>query len=344
MKALFFEQHGGIDVLKYADLPDPQPALGEALVRVKAVALNHLDIWVREGWRGLRLKMPHISGSDIAGEIVSVNTPGPSEWTPGTRVIINPGVITSEDEWTRRGEDSISPGYRLIGEHLKGGLAEYVTVPVRNVFKLPSGISFEEGAAPLLVGTTCWRMLFKRAKIQPGETLLVVGAGGGVNSLAIMLAKAAGVTVYALAGSKKKKELAEKLGCTQVFNYHEHPQWPEKVLKATKGRGVDVVVDNVGAQTFAKSLQAVCLGGRIVIVGGTSGQVIKFDNRQLFRKQVSVLGSTIGSRQDFMDVLEFMWRNSIRPIIDRVAPLKQGIEMVQYLEEGKQFGKIILKP
>ncbi len=343
MKAIFFEEHGGVEVLKYGDLPDPSPAPGEALVRVKAVALNHMDISVRHGWEGLRLKFPHISGCDIAGEIVSVNSPQ-SGWIPGNRVVINPGVNTTEDEWTRRGEDSVSPGYKLIGEQIKGGLAHYVCVPISNVFKLPDSVDFETGAAGLLTGTTCWRMLFKRAQIKAGESVLIVGSGGGVNSLAIMFAKAAGANVYALTSSREKMEMAKKLGCEEVINYKDTPQWPVQVLKITKGRGVDIVIDNVGAKTFSRSLRAVRRGGRIITVGNTTGFEIKYDNRLVFSRQISIIGSTMGSKQDFLDAMQFMWSRGIKPIIDRVEPLKKGIEMIQYLEEGKQFGKVVLKP
>ena len=173
MKALFFERHGGLEVLRYGELPNPTPAPGEALIRVRAVSLNHLDIWVRRGWEGLNLEMPHIGGSDIAGEVVSVNSD--SVWKPGARVIVSPGYNRVEDEWTRRGQDSLSPGYGILGESRKGGLAEYVTVPVSSVFKAPDGWSDAEAAASLLVGVTCWRMLIKRAGVRPGESILIVG-------------------------------------------------------------------------------------------------------------------------------------------------------------------------
>ncbi len=342
MKAVFFEQHGGIEVLKYGDLPDPTPGPGEALIKVRAVALNHLDIWVRRGWFGLRLNMPHITGSDVVGEIVSVNAD--TVWEPGTRVMINPGIVTGEDEWTRRGEESISPGYKILGENVRGGLAEYLVVPVANVFKVPEGLKDEEAAAPLLVGTTCWRMLFKRAQVKPGEVVLVVGAGGGVNSLAISLAKAAGATVYALASNAEKAKKALALGAEEVIDYTKNHNWHVDVMRVTKGRGADVVVDNVGAQTFAHSLRAVARGGRIVTVGNTSGADIRYDNRLIFTKQVSILGSTMGSRQDFIDAMNFLWRNEIKTPIDRVESLKDGIKMISYLEEGRQFGKVVLKP
>jgi NADPH:quinone reductase-like Zn-dependent oxidoreductase len=343
MKAIFFEKHGDISTLRYADIPQPEPKLGEALVRVRAVALNHLDIWVRKGWPGLHLAMPHVGGSDVAGEIMAVNTPG-TTWTPGTKVMINPGIVTSEDEWTRKGEDSLSPGYKILGEQVPGGMAEYVCVPATNLYRLPEGLSFEDAAAPLLVGVTCWRMLFKRGSLRAGETVLVVGAGGGVNSLAILLARAAGATVIALAGGREKVEKALGLGAQSVIDYTAQPDWHSEVLKMTKGRGVDVVVDNVGSKTIPKSLRSVARGGRIVTVGNTKGYELSFDNRLLFTKQVSLIGSTMGSRQDFVEVIEFLLQHRIRVPIDTVAPLSEGIAMINRLESGEQFGKIVLTP
>lgn len=343
MKAIFFEKHGEIENLKYADIPQPEPKPGEALVRVKAVALNHLDVWVRRGWKGLNVEMPHITGSDVSGEIVAVNVAG-TTWIPGTRVIVNPGIITSDDEWTRKGEDSLSPGFKILGEQVRGGLAEYVCVPASNLYRLPESVSFEDGAAPLLVGLTCWRMLFKRANLRPGETVLVVGAGGGVNSLSILLSRAAGANVIALSSSPEKMEKALSLGASSVIDYTANQDWPTEVLKLTKGRGVDVVVDNVGAKTFPKSLRSVARGGRIVTVGNTKGYELSFDNRLLFTKQVSLIGSTMGSRSDFTEAMEFLFQHKIRVPIDTVAPLADGIKMIKRLEDGQQFGKIVLKP
>lgn len=342
MKAIFFEEHGDIQVLKYADLPDPVAKPGEVLIKVRAVALNHLDIWVRRGWKGLKLNFPHITGSDIAGEIVSAHVD--SSWTAGDKVIVNPGVNLGEDEWTRRGEDSVSPGYKLIGEHLRGGMAELVAVPAQNVFKMPDHLTFEEAAAPLLTGLTCWRMLFKRAGLQAGDVVLVVGSGGGVNSLCISLSRAAGASVIALAGGKEKAKQALALGADHAIDYRKHKNWALEVLRHTRSRGADIVIDNVGKETIAQSIQAVRRGGKIVTVGNTSGYDISFDNRLLFSKQVSLIGSTMGSRQDFIDCQQFMWKNGIKPVIDRVEKLKDGIKMLKYLEEGKQFGKIVLRP
>lgn len=342
MKAIFFEKHGGPEVWQYGDLPEPTPKLGEALVRVKAVALNRLDLWVRNGWKGLRLPFPHITGSDIAGELIATN--GECSIPIGTAVVVNPGVTTVEDEWTRQGLDSLSPGYSIIGEHRQGGMAELATVPIRNLFEAPENISFEKLAAPLLVGTTCWRMLFRQGRLKPGESVLVVGAGGGVNSLAIQICKAIGATVYALTSSAEKIAKTQAIGADQVINYREQPEWQIEILKQTKGRGVDLVIDNVGAATFSKSLRTVARGGRIVTVGNTSGHEITFDNRLLFTKQVSVIGSTMGSKQDFINAMEFLLQKKIVPIVDHFEPLSAGLKMLTLLESGDQFGKIVLKP
>jgi NADPH:quinone reductase-like Zn-dependent oxidoreductase len=342
MKAIFFEQHGGPEVLKYAELPNPKPRAGQALLKVKAVSLNHLDIWVRRGWHGLQLEMPHIGGSDIVGEIVEVN--GPGSWVTGTKVIVNPGFNTLDDEWTRRGMDSVSPGYKIIGEQCRGGFAEYVTVPIENLYSFPEGLSDEEAASSLLVGVTAWRMLFVRAGLRAGMSVLVVGAGGGVNSMSILLAKAAGAHVIALSSSEEKCERAMRLGAAQVINYRTSTSWHHDVVKLTRGRGVDVVVDNVGTATFAKSLRSVARGGTIVTVGNTSGHEVVFDNRLIFTKQVSIVGSTMGSRQDFVDMLQFITRNRLKPVVDKVAPLSDGIKLLQEMESGEQFGKLVLRP
>jgi len=341
MKAIFFEEHGGPEVLKFGELPNPEPKPGEVLVKVSCVALNHLDIWVRRGWHGLALAMPHIGGSDVVGEIAVSNS---GEWPAGSKVMINPGFNLGSDEWTRRGQDSLSPGYRILGEHVPGGLAEYVSVPVANVFKKPEMLSDESACAGLLVGTTVWRMLFNRAALRAGETVLVVGAGGGVNSLAIQFAKAAGATVYVLGGGKEKLTRARELGADEVIDYQKHDNWPSEVLRITRGRGVDVVIDNVGAPTLPKSLRAASRGGRIVTVGNTKGYDVNLDIRLIFTKQLSILGSTMGSAQDFIDAQAFILAHHIKIAVDRVVPLAQGIEMLQLLEQGTQvFGKIVLR-
>lgn len=342
MKALAFYEHGEIDVLKLCDLPEPTPSKDEVLLKVTAVALNHLDIWVRRGWPGLNLKLPHITGSDIVGEVASENPR--CEYRPGAQVMVYPGINLNDDIYTQRGEPSLSPGYRIIGEDLPGGLAEYVAVPCRNLLPLPSGKAPTQVAAGILTGLTCWRMLVHRSKLAAGQSVLVVGSGGGVNSLTIQLAKAFGAIVYALAGSEQKEEFARRLGADEVINYQAVPKWSKEVLKLTGGHGVDLVVDNVGAATMNQSLRAVARGGIIVTVGNTSGFDLNIDNRLIFAKQISLVGSTMGSLQDLIDVQEFMREHEIDTTVDCVAPLSDGIKMIRKLEAGEQLGKIVLAP
>ncbi len=342
MKALFFREHGELEVVRYGDVPDPRPAPGEVLVRVRACALNHLDIWVRRGWPGLRLTMPHWCGADVAGEIVELGT-GVSGWKKGDRVVVDPGMNTLEDEFTRRGEESLSPGYGILGEQVRGGAAEFLCISARNLHPMPEGWDFPNAAAPLLVSLAAWRMLVHRAKLRAGESVLVVGAGGGVNSMAIQIAKLAGAKVYVVCGNEEKEEKARELGADFTINRSKEG-WGKRVYALTGKRGVDVVVDNVGQATIMTSMQAVARGGRIVIIGNTSGPRSEIDIRYIFGKQISLIGSTMGSHQDFRDVTTLLWEGRLRPVIDRVMPLREGVEAYRLLEEGDQFGKIVLTP
>jgi len=341
MKALYFNEHGSPEVLQYGEIPEPQPGLGEALVRVKAVALNHLDLWVRQGWPGLNLPKPHIGGSDVAGVVAEYGA-GAIGPAVGTRVAIDPGIVLGEDEWTRRGEESVSPHYHLLGEHVRGGCAEYVTVPSRNLLPIPDGIDFAQAAAPILVGLTAWRMLVKRAQLKAGESVAIVGAGGGVNSFSIQVAKHLGAMVYAVTSSAAKMRKAQELGADHVINYREE-DWSKRLYQLTNKRGVDVVVDNVGQATVSSSMRAVVRGGRVVIVGNTSGPKAEIDVRFIFGKQISLIGSTMGSHQDFCEVMEKVWAGTLKPVIDRTMPLSEGRAAHELLAAGQQFGKIVLR-
>jgi NADPH:quinone reductase-like Zn-dependent oxidoreductase len=342
MKALYFDTHGELDVIQYGDVPDPILETGKVLVRVRACALNYLDIWVRRGWPSLKLEKPHWCGADIAGEIEELG-PGVSGWHVGQRVVVNPGVNAFEDEFTRKGEDSVSPGYHIFGEHVRGGAAEYIAVPADNLEAMPDGMAYPEAAAPLLVGLTAWRMLIKQAALRAGETVLVVGSGGGVNSIAIQMAKLAGATVFAVASDPEKAALARELGADVVLDRSE-VKWGKEIYKLTSKRGVDIVVDNVGRATLNTSMLAVARGGRIVIVGNTSGPQIEIDIRYLFSKQISLIGSTMGSRQDFHTVISLLREGKIKPVIDSVVPLSEGKSAYRRMEEGRQMGKIVLSP
>ena len=341
MKALCFYEHGELDVLQYDDVPDIEPGPGQALVRVRACALNHLDIWVRRGWPGLELEKPHWTGADVAGEVAALGE-GVSGWETGQRVVVDPGVTTTEDEFTRKGEHSLSPGYMILGEHIRGGQAEYIAVHASNLMPIPDGWEYAQAAAPLLTSLTAWRMLMSRAQIREGESVLVVGAGGGVNSMAIQIAKLAGATVYGLTSTAEKAELAHELGADYVINYREDPKWSKTIFKMTDRRGVDVVVDNVGQATLAQSMRVAARGGRIVIVGNTSGAKTEIDVRFIFGKQLSIIGSTMGTHQDFREVMELVWAGKLKPVVDRVMGLSEGRAAYEILERGEQFGKIIL--
>lgn len=342
MKALYFTEHGGLDVIRYGDVPDPSPGPGEILVRVRACAINHLDIWVRRGWPGLKLEMPHWCGADVAGEVAALGT-GVSGWRIGERVVIDPGISTTDDEFTRTGEVSVSPGYEILGEQRRGGACEYAAVPESNVHRMREGWDFTQAAAPLLVSLAAWRMLIHRARLRAGESVLVVGAGGGVNSMAVQIAKLAGATVYVVCGNEQKGRRALELGADAVLD-RSRVDWSRELHEITGRRGVDVVVDNVGRATIMKSMQAVARGGRIVIIGNTSGPKAEIDMRYVFGKQISLIGSTMGSHQDFRDVTALLWEGKLRPVIDRVMPLGQGIEAYRMMEKGEQFGKLVLVP
>jgi NADPH:quinone reductase-like Zn-dependent oxidoreductase len=341
MKALFFRQHGDASVLEYGDLLKPVPRAGEALIKVSTTTINHLDIWVRRGWPGLKLHLPHIGGSDIVGTIEEIN--GTSDFALGDRIYVYPGINSQIDEWTERGEDSVSPGYQIIGEHSPGGLAEFVSIPIANLFSAPASVSDHILVAPLLTGLTAWRMLKAQANLKPKETVLVIGTGGGVNSLAIQMATALGASVIALSGSNEKALRATALGATEVINYREKPDWAREVMRVTNKRGVDLVVDNVGEATFAQSLKALRRGGRLVTVGNTTGFNLQIDNRLIFGKQLSIIGSTMGSKQDFIESQQFIRDHAIIPEIDCVAPLSDGIAQLGRLERGEQCGKIVLR-
>jgi NADPH:quinone reductase-like Zn-dependent oxidoreductase len=342
MKALCFYEHGGPEVMRYDDVPDPSAGSEEVLLQVKACSVNHLDIWVRRGWPGLKLEMPHWGGADIAGVITALGG-GVTSWSVGQRVVADPGLTTLEDQFTRRGQDSLSLGYHILGEQVHGGFAEYLVVPERNLVAIPDNLDFAAAAAPMLVSLTAWRMLIHRAKLRAGESVLVVGAGGGANSMAIQIAKLAGAKVYVVASNAEKAESAKALGADFVID-RSQVDWGEEIFTLTEKQGVDVVVDNVGAATINTSMRTVARGGRIVIVGNTSGPLAEIDIRHIFGKQISLIGSTMGSHQDFREVNALLWSGKLKPVMSRVMPLSEGREAFAMMERGDQFGKIVLVP
>lgn len=342
MRALGFNQHGTIEQIKLLDLPKPKPTANEVLLQIKASALNHLDLWVLKGWSGLNLALPHICGSDAAGVIVECGE-YVTEFSIGDRVAVDPGVNLYDDEYTDSGHPSVSPGFRIIGEQLPGTHAEYQVIPAKNLIKIPEHISFEVAAASGLVGVTAWRMLVQRAHIQAGETVLIIGAGGGVNSMAIQIAKLAGATVYAITSNDEKLTKAKALGADMVLNYNTEPEWAKHLLQLTNKKGFDIVVDNVGQATLKTSMRLVKPGGRIIIVGNTSGPLVEIDIRYIFGKQISLIGSTMGSHSDYRKVMQAVFTGKIAPPIHAAFPLEQGIAAMRLLEQQQQFGKIVLQ-
>jgi NADPH:quinone reductase-like Zn-dependent oxidoreductase len=340
VKALYFEEHGDRGVLQYGDLPDLVSQRNLVLIKVEACALNHLDVWIRMGWPGLNLNLPHIGGSDVSGTVVEDS----GEWKSGDKVVVDPGITTKQDNWTEKGLDSMSPGYRILGEHINGGCAEYVSVPVENVHKRPDGLTASEAASPLLAGLTAYRMLVKRAEIQEGDNVLIMGSGGGVNSLSIQMAKHFGATVHVVAGGSEKKSKAEELGASFVVDYKANSDWHKELFPVVGRKGYDIVVDNVGKPTWSKSIQLAGIGGRIVTVGNTRGPIAETDIRYIFSKQLSILGSTMGSHSDFTELLKLLESGAIKPVIDCEIPLSEGARGHQILEEGTMFGKVVIVP
>jgi len=342
MKALSFNEHGGIEKLNYQDVPDPKIGPGEVLVRVRACALNHLDLFVREGLPGLKVPLPFWSGCDIAGDVVEAG-PDVQGVAVGDRVAVNPNLNCGRCEYCARGEDSLCVSYGILGEHIQGGLAEYVKAGGCNVLKLPEQIGYEGAAAFILVNMTAWRMLVTQAGLRVGEDLLILGVGGGVSSAAVQIGKLCGARVWVTSGSDEKLGRARALGADECINYAKE-DWVKVVREKTGRRGVDVVLENVGAATWRGSLRALAKGGRLVTCGATTGPMGETDIRVVFWNQLRIIGSTMANRREFHDAMTQLFRGTLKPVVDQVLPLKDGAAAQRKLAEGKQFGKLVLVP
>ena len=340
MKAVVFHQHGSADVLEYADFPAPAPGPGQVLVRLEVAAMNRSDVWARQGWPGLKLEYPHILGADGAGEIVACG-PGVNEWKSGDRVVINSNLGCGRCEFCVAGKDNLCRDWHLLGETVRGTYAEYVSVPTGNVLALPQDFPHHEAAAAALVFHTAWHSLITRGNVRPGEKVLVVGASGGVNTASIQVAKLAGASVYVVGSNTEKLALAASLGADFLINRSADENWAKIVFQMTNKTGVDVIVDNVGT-TFPMSFRAARKGGRILTVGNTGGPKFEIDNRYIFGKHLSIIGSTMGTRQDFAEVMSLVFARKLKPVIDRDFPLREAREAHQYLERGENMGKITL--
>jgi NADPH:quinone reductase-like Zn-dependent oxidoreductase len=342
MKAVRFHEHGSADVMKYEDAPEPQIQANEVLVRVKACALNHLDLWLRMGVRDWKLHLPHIVGSDIAGEVAEVGSLV-KRVKPGDRVLLCPGISCGQCEACARGLDSACRSYTLFGVFVDGGYAEYVKSPETNVIPIPGDLNFDEAAAVPLVFVTAWHMLFTRAGLKPGEEVLVIGAGSGVGSAAIQIAKLAGARVIATAGADWKLEKARALGAEEVIN-HSKQSIVDEVRRLTAKRGVDVIVEHVGAAVWDACFDSLATYGRLVTCGVTSGGEVKLNVQALFGRQRSVLGSFMGGKGELLDALKLLGRRELKAVVDSAFPLKDAAAAHKKMESREFFGKILLHP
>ncbi|MGA9534009.1 MAG: zinc-binding dehydrogenase [Anaerolineales bacterium] len=340
MKAVLLHEHGGLDRLQIGEIPTPEPGPGEVRVQLRAAALNHVDLFVREGWPGLELEYPHISGSDGAGDIDAIGA-GVDAVQIGDRVVVNGNLSCGSCRYCLAGQDNLCIHWNLLGETVRGTLAEYVVVPAGNVLSLPDTIGYEDAAAASLVFLTAWHSLIVRGRLQAGETVLIVGASGGVNTASLQVAKLAGATVFVVGSSEEKLELARALGADVLINRKEE-DWSKAAYRASDRRGVDVVIDNVGKGTMPLSLRAARKGGRILTVGNTGGPKYELDHRYLFAKHLSILGSTMGTRSDFQTVMNLVFDGRLQPVIDRSYPLEDIRAAEARLEAGEQMGKITL--
>ncbi len=346
MKATVFHEHGSSDVLLYEDIPDPEPSVGQVLIEIKAVALNHLDLFVRTGWPGLQLEMPHILGSDISGIVKSVTPKNPNNLEEGQHVVLNPSIYCNKCEYCIRGQHSLCDQYKILGEHVRGGYAEYIAIESDKVIPVPerAHLTFTESAAVPLTFMTAWRLLVTKGNLKPGDDVLIIGIGGGVALAALQIARNAGARVFVTSSSDEKLKKAEELGAHHGINYVSTPDYHKEIYAQTNRRGVDIVLDSVGQATWEKSLRSLRKGGKLVTPGATSGPIANTNVNLLFWKQLEILGSTMASTSELYDVLKLVWNGNVRPIVDREFPLSEAGRAHDILEAGQQFGKIVLKP
>ena len=342
MKAVRIHEHGGVDKLRYEEAENPRiSAPNEVIVKLRAASVNHIDIWVRLGATGIAIPMPHILGGDGAGVIFEVGGEV-SNVRPGDAVCLYLFSGCGQCEFCLSHRDFMCVYVRALGERLDGTYAEYVRLPAENCFPIPAGMSFAEAAAFPLVFVTVWRMLITHARLKPEETILIIGIGGGVAGAALQVAKKIGANVIVTSGSDEKLELAKKYGAAHTIN-HREKDFAQEVRALTGNRGVDVVLDCVAGEVWQKSLAALARGGRLVTCGATAGGSPETDLTPIFTKHLQIFGSTLGSRDDFRQLLSFMAVAEIKPIIDQVFPLSEAAAAQRRMEEAKQFGKIVLQ-
>ena len=335
------ESRGGPEVLRYGEIAAPEVGAGQVRVAVKAVALNHLDVWVRKGVASPRLPLPHILGCDIAGVVEAVGA-GVQGVRPGDAVVINPGVSCGRCERCLSGQDNLCPEYQILGEHRWGGYAELVTVPVANLLPKPERLSWLEAAAIPLTFLTAWQMVVDKLQVRPGEDVLVMEAGSGVSVAAIQIAKLYGARVIAAASSEEKLAQARALGADETLNYN-HPDWFKEVRRLTGGKGADAVVDHTGSQFWEGVVKATAWGGRISLVGASSGYEAITPLSHVFYRQLSIFGSTMASKSRLFPILRWIEQGQLQPVVGDALPLAQAAEAHRLLEERRVFGKVVLE-
>jgi NADPH:quinone reductase-like Zn-dependent oxidoreductase len=340
MKTVLFHDHGNADVLQYTDFPTPNPGEGEVLVKLEVAALNRNDIWTRNGWPGIKLEYPHILGCDGAGTVAELGK-CVSGWNIGDRVVINSNLGCGHCPACIAGQDNRCRTWHLLGETIRGTYAQYVVVPARNILLIPNGFEARKAAAAALVFHTAWHSLIVRGGLRAGETVLVVGASGGVNSACIQIAKLAGATVYVVGSSAEKLELAKSLGADYLIDRSKEENWSKTIYGLTEKRGVELIVDNVGT-TFPLSFRAAAKGGRILTVGNSGGPKFEIDNRFIFGRHLSIIGSSMGTRADFATVMNLIFEGKLKPVLDKDYPLEDARLAQERLEKGEQLGKITL--
>ncbi len=341
MKAIYFNRQGDAGVLEYGELPDPVPAPGEVLIDVAAASLNHLDIFVRRGIPGLHIEYPHVPGSDASG-VVSGLGEGVTDVAVGDRVLVNPSLSCGKCDYCIRGDASMCRTFGIIGESTRGTCCEKIVVPAVNAIKIPDHFPFEAAAAVPLVFLTAWRMLITRGSVRPGEHVLILGAASGVGTACIQIAKKAGARVYATASTGEKLDLCRRLGADVLINYQEE-DFVKRVRAETGGNGVDICVDYVGNDTWVKSLKSLATGGRLLTCGATTGYAPQTDLRHIYFRQLNIIGSTMGSKNDLLAPLQFLFSGEMEPVIGRVFELKDTAAAHRLMEDRGVAGKVIIR-
>jgi NADPH:quinone reductase-like Zn-dependent oxidoreductase len=341
MKAILFHHHGGPEVLKYSEVPNPETKPGEVLVKLRAASLNRLDLTVRKGWPGLHLDFPHINGADGAGDVIALGS-GANQFHIGDRVVINANLGCGKCEYCLSGNDNMCREWNLLGETVNGTYVEFISLPERQLYKLPPEFDYHSAAAAALVYQTAWHSLISRGCLHAGETVLIVGAGGGVNTACLQVAKLCGAQVIVVGSNAEKLKLVESLGADALVDRSKQDDWSKAVYLATAERGVDVVVDNVGT-TFKMSLRSLRKGGRLLTVGSTGAPTFEIDNRFIFAKHLSIIGSTMSPLKDFRTVMDLVVSGKLNPVLDKTFALKDAAIAQERLEKNEQFGKITLE-